>query len=74
MKPEVWNRIFFSCDKNKVFGDAKVTCLSPEEIDEYCLNAGVVWEDLGDKEIHIHGCGIGCYCHGGVENKNLRPR
>jgi hypothetical protein len=73
MKKEIWNRVHYAC-KVEIFEGANVLEMEPEEIDEYCRKAGVVWEEKENKEIMIHGCGLDCYCHGGPENKNLRPR
>lgn len=71
---EIWDRAHLACDSKKVFNGAKVLTLTPEQLDKYCGDAGVVWEQTDEKEIMVHGCGMGCYCHGGRDNKNLRPR
>jgi hypothetical protein len=74
-KPEIWNRVHYSCNKKVVFGRLKVLTLTPIQLDKCCEKAEVCWEELPGKEIHIHGCGIECYCHGGPkESNNLRPR
>lgn len=74
MKKQIWNGAHFSCDSKKVFGDTDPLTLLPEEIDEYCRKADVVWQTCSDNKFMVHGCGINCHCHGGIENKYLRPR
>ena len=71
---EMWDRGHFSCNTRKVFGNSNPLMMTAEELDEHCRKAGVVWEELENNEIHVHGCGMECYCHGGKDNPNLRPR
>lgn len=73
MSNEIWSSGFYSCDVKKVFSDVNPLTLIPEELDDYCRKAGIVWESRGH-HLHVHGCGFECGCHGGRENKNLRPR
>lgn len=70
----MWDRVFMSCGRDGVFKNVQVLQLTPEQLDAYCEAEGVVWEQTGEKTAHIHGCGINCYCHGGLENTALRPR
>jgi hypothetical protein len=74
MLKDIWGSVHFSCNRKKVFGDSDVLQMTPEQIDSFCRSAGIVWEKVDNNSIHIHNCGLDCCCHGGVGNKNLRPR
>jgi len=71
----MWSRVFMSCSRDGVFKGVKnMFEMTADQLDAYCEAEGVVWEELPENEIHIHGCDINCYCHGGLDNIMLRPR